>query len=704
LLRRVMRRFLVTLLIALAAPGLGRAAQDPLVLEPLNATSKFSFDDHTQIASYTGGARLRQGNMELTADELSFHRPSQTGTARGHAILTFGTRRLLADEVAYDLRAGTFTAKNVWLGEAPIYLRGASAEGTRTQLTVHQAMASLGEPGPWTPTLAADTLTYEFGQRLQADRAHIGVGELQPIALPHFDYRLKDPLRSDYSLYAGYDGSLGVYSEIGLRLPVAAGLKLGGDVGLYSARGVLIGPAGDYAFGAGTDEEVGGRFRSGYINDHGDRKTDVLGRPVPADRSYLEWQHRERFGERLIVDGTFNYWRDSEVLRDYRPDDFFPLQTPDNFVEAVYTGDNYHLSLFARFQPDRYFDVQQRLPELRFDLLPIALPGGFYERFNASAAVLRDNPPGDGQPTLNSDRYDAYYSLTRPISPREWLAFAPVVGGRVTHYASTLPGSGRDDYTRELGEFGFDAQLRTSGTFDYQNERWKIDGLRHLFTPRISYRYIPESSNGQRYIPPIDVRTFTTYLPPLGLGDGRDVDELTASNTLRVGFDNTLQTRDPVYGSRDLLVFNVANDFRFKRQPGERDVSETHFQLGLMPASWLRFDLYQSIAPQNLKTRELNTGLTLHDGDAWSLSLATNYLSDDIAQYVTDYRMRLNEVYEAFLRLQYDDRLHRFNERTVGVRQNLNNIWLVRYAVTLYEGTRRESSFGFHVEVQFHGF
>ena len=43
-----------------------------------------------------------------------------------------------------------------------------------------------------------------------------------------------------------------------------------------------------------------------------------------------------------------------------------------------------------------------------------------------------------GLPTLTTDRYDAYYSLTRPISPSEWLAFAPVAGGRVTHYTSCL--------------------------------------------------------------------------------------------------------------------------------------------------------------------------------------------------------------------------------------------------------------------------
>ena len=697
-----MRRFLVTLLIAASLGGSLPAA--PSAQRPGLSGDHQIFDDRTQESVITGHARAISGANELTADEIRYHAPTQTITALGHAVLTAGAQRVLADKITYRLADETYTAENVRLGESPIYIAGRTAEGTKTQLTVHQATASLREPGPWAPTLTADTMIYVFHQRLQTDRAHIGVGGFQPIALPHFDHRLKDPLRSDFSVFAGYDGSLGVYSEIGLHLPVAEGLMLGGNVGLYSARGVMVGPAGDYAFGAGTDQEGGGRFRSGYINDHGDRKTDVLGRPVPADRSYFEWQHRERFGERLIVDGTFNYWRDSEVLRDFRPDDFFPVQTPDNFVEAVYTGDNYHLSLFTRFQPDRYFEVQQRLPELRFDLLPIALPGGFYERFNASAAVLRDDPPGAGLPTLHSDRYDAYYSLTRPISPSEWLAFAPVVGARVTHYARTLPGSGRDDFTRELGEFGFDAQMRTSGTFDYKNDRWKIDGLRHLFTPRISYRYIPESSRGQQYIPPIDVRTFTTYLPPLGLGDGRNVDELTATNTLRVGFDNTLQTRDPAYGSRDLVVFNVANDFRFKRQLGERDVSETHVQLGLMPASWLRFDLYQSIAPQNLKTRELNTGLTVHDGDEWSLRLATNYLSGDLAQYLTDYRMRLNEVYESFLRLQYDARLHRFNERTFGVRQNLNNTWLIRYAMTFFEGTRRESSFGFHVEVQFHGF
>ncbi|MBI5381505.1 MAG: LPS-assembly protein LptD [Opitutae bacterium] len=697
-----MRRFLVLLLLFASTLHVRLGAQD--ALQPELSADQSEYDDRTREAIFRGHARAIYGEIELTAEEIRWHQGTRIVTALRQAVLTAGGRRLLADKVTYRLADGTYFAENLRLGEYPIYLRGASAEGNRTQLVVHHATASLREPGPWAPTLVADTLTYKFGERLQAERAHLGIGPIRPFALPHFDHHLKEPLRSYFSLFGGYRGSLGAFVEVGMRLPVSSSVNLGADLGVYSARGVMAGPAGDYAWRDGAEQEIWGRFRSGYINDHGDKKTDVLHRAVPEERSYFAWDHRQRINAHLTLDGTFNYWRDSEILRDFKPASFFPVQTPDSYVESVYTGDNYHVSLFTRFQPNHYHAVQERLPELRYDLLPLALPGGFYERFQASAAVLRDDVFIGSRPTLRSDRVDAYYALTRPISPREWLSLNPVVGGRMTHYARTNPGSGRDDYTRWLGEVGADAQLRTSASFDYKNETWKIDGLRHLLTPRLSYRYIPEAGRGRRYIPVIDRRTFSSYLPPLGLGDTRNLDDLHATNTLRVGFDNTLQTRDPVYGSRDLAVLNVANDFRFARQPGERDVSETHLQLGLMPAHWVRFDLYQSVAPQNLHLRELNTGLTLHDGDAWSLQLATHYLAGDINEYGLDYRRRINEVYEAYTRLRFDSRRHRFNEREFGVWQNLDNTWFVRYSVTLYSGPRRESSFGFHVEVQAHGF
>ena len=142
---------------------------------------------------------------------------------------------------------------------------------------------------------------------------------------------------------------------------------------------------------------------------------------------------------------------------------------------------------------------------------------------------------------------------------------------------------------------GVDAALRTSGVFDYHNALWQIDGLRHLLTPTLSYRYVPEADRGQPYIPPIDRQVFSTNLEPLGLGAMRNLDQLHKINTLRVGLDNVLQTRDSTYGSRDLLSLNLAADLSFATQPGQQRWSDVYTELSVTPASWLRFELFQRL-------------------------------------------------------------------------------------------------------------
>lgn len=655
-------------------------------------------DARTNETILTGHPRIEYGDILLTADVLHYDPLKQIVVAQGHAILSQGSRRLLADLITYDIADGSYEVGNLRFGDYPFYLRGSSAHGTKDSLLIRDAVATMPEPGGLIPSLHARELSLSSDQKFRAEEAHVGLGRMRPFSFGSFQHNFRDPLISYLSLAAGYRGLLGAFTEIGLRVPAGGGLRLGGDLGIYTKRGVMVGPAADYA-GGDDDHRYEGAFRSGYISDHGDRFIDILGRPVRSDRSYVAWEHRQQVGPRLELTGQLNYWSDSEVLRDFRPRAFFPVQQPDNTVEAVYAGDNYFVSAFTRFQPNAYQAVPQRLPEIRFDLVPLALGRGFYERFNASYALLRDNPP-DGSPTLTSNRLDAYYAISRPIKPRDWFTFTPMAGGRLTYYADAT--GGRSTYTRALGEVGFDAELRTSGLYAYKNERWKIDGLRHLFTPRLSYRYIPKADKGAAYIPPIDDRIpyFSTYLQPLGLGDSRNIDELTDTNTLRLSLDNTLQTRDPVYGSRDLVVFNVANDFLFKRQPGQRDVSETHIELGVMPARWLEFGVYQSFAPQTFKLHELNTGITLRDGDAWTLRLSSNFLRDQLEDYLIDGRTRLNEVYEAVAHARYDVRSAVFTEQTYGIRQNLRNAWHIEYLVSFYSGQRRENHFGFNLRVE----
>lgn len=681
------------LLLLLLASGNLFAQVTPLA--PVVKADDTSFDITTGEAVLTGHPRIEYGPTLLLADELRYSQTRNLVHGSGHFTITSGAQRLLAASGFYDLATGAFTLTDVRAGEPPFNLTAASASGTRQRMTLIDAVVTYNEPGSFAPALSADRLIYEPGRRIIGEHGHLGVGDYQLIALPKFDRSFDAPLVSFLTARVGYRHNLGAYFDLGLHVPVWPGIILGGDVGEYTARGLLFGPSGQYHFDSGG-EDITGSVRSGFINDHGEKGTDLLGRPVPAERGYFEWRHLQTIDDHLTLTGHFMWWRDSEVMRDFHPIQFYPVQQPDSFLEGVYAGNNYYLDLFTRLAPNNFEIVQQRLPEVRFDLLPVPLGGGVYQRFNSSFAALQEDALLAG-PTLRSDRFDTYYSVYRPITPTDWLSLTPVAGGRMTYYAKAT--GGRNDYTRWLGEVGVDAELRTSGVFNYRSELWQIDGLRHLLTPKFSYRYIPEADRGQPYIPPIDREVFSTNLEPIGLGAIRNIDELHRRHTLRIGLDNVLQTRDPAYGSRDLLTFNLAADLSFATQPGQRRWSDVYTELSVTPAPWLRFDLFQRLAPQNLTLRELNTGLELIDREWWTLRLATNYLQDQIEQYFVEYDRRVNEVWRGYARVRYDARAARWNELSFGVRQNLRNTWNIGYEVSWYQGRQRESSFGINAVV-----
>ncbi len=675
-------------LLVLAAVALRAAELAPPELSGL----KTSATEEEGIV--TGDARFSDGDLVLTADEIRYNLKTATASAKGNVVLTRKNERLLADSLTYRRSDGGISASHVRLGRDPIYVEGDSADGTRDDLTVYKVTVTYREPGAFQPTLKADSIHYQRGSYLRLGNARAGIGPATFLPTLRFEHKLTEPFVSLFSFDGGYRSSLGGYLQAGLHLPVAPDVRVGADTAIYTKRGLMFGPTASYD---SENRDLHGWFRTGYIRDHGDRQADILGQPIPASRAFAMWEHNQTLSNGVTLLSSINWWKDSSILRDFRPREFFPVQEPDNILEATYTGKNYFLSAFARLQPNSFDTVQERLPEVRFDLMPTAVGGGVYERFDASAAFLRQRTPGG--PHLESRRLDAFYGLTRPVAAGDYFTFTPVAGARVTHYSATEGAPTAGDYTRTLGEVGADVALRTSGTFDYKNPQWKIDGLRHLLTPKISYRYIPEAERGRRYIPQIDDRTFSTYLPTLDLGDTRNIDDLHATNVLRFGLDNAIQTRDAVYGSRDLLVFNVANDFRFKRQLGERDVSEVHTELAVMPARWLELNVYESFVPQDLTLREFNSGVTLRDGDAWSIRFSNQFLRRQVEDYAIEGRTRLNEAWEALTRLRYDARQRRFNEQSYGLVQNLSNTWRIDYVVTLYSGPRRESAFGFNVQI-----
>ncbi len=706
-----MRR--AALLFALAAALAPTARAEPPANLDLSADSTITIDEATGESIAKPNARLVDKGFLLTADEIRYNQRTLVATASGHVVLTRIGDRLLADRLTFNRGNQTFTAQNLRAGRFPFYIEGPTAEGNKSEVVVHDAKVTYREPGSWQPVIKAKSLTYSPGHFLRLSGANLGIGEYLPVPIARIGEDLAhETSQWNVSVDGGYRHTLGAYADMGVHIPFTPGASYGPDVGIYTFRGIMLGPIANYnvTTGGGTME---GYLKSGYIYDLGQRLTDILDNPVPPNRAYVEWQHTEDVTPELALAGDINWSTDSEVIRDFHAKQFVPVQEPDNFLEAVYTGADYFGSVFTRFQPDAFYPVQERLPEIRFDVLPTAIGGGIYARFDTGVAHLEENPPAGGS-HLESDRFDAFFGLSRPFSYKGIVDLTPVVGGRYTEYWDTEGAPNSGGAGRALGELGFDADMKISATFDYENPLWHIDGLRHLLTPTLSYRYIPNANQSADWIPQIDRSTFSNYLPIIELGDMRALDQLQAENVLRVGLNNTLQTRDKTYGSTDLLTFDVAEDFRFQRAPGETDFSDVHAEITATPARWLEIRVEDSVSTRRAAQRAMDTTVTVREGEVWSAGIGVGYLSDKYGDffvpglgnfpivgldiYHLEVRSRLNEVYEAFIRGDYDARDHLFVDQFYGISQKVSNTWIVEYALVFSSGPNNgQGHFGLNV-------
>lgn len=677
---------------------------------------------------FSGEARLAYKDVVLYADEISYRNTERIAVAKGNVILIRGAQRLVAEELTYNVETQTYTVGRFRVGQGKLLAEGAKAEGTPGSIAVTDAAVTYDEPDRLSPVLRARELSFTEGETPRDSvatlkGASLGVGSTSLIPIPSLTETPRNPTITGVRAKAGYNSNLGAELSLSATTAATPDVRLGGDLGLFSKRGVLFGPIGDYNTFGPDGLGAKGAFRTGFIKDQGNPGQDIRGSLIGNERGYVEWQHQQFVAPGLSVSAQANYWSDSFVTRDFRPEGYARIQTPDNWLEAQKLGDNYVVSLFTRVQANDWSLIQERLPELRFDGLPVEIGAGIYHRVNASVAALREDDPAAAAGSIRSDRADLYYGVMRPFSPREWFSVTPTAGARVTHYERTPAGSNRGNYTRVLGEAGFDSELfKSSATWDYKSARWDIDGLRHLVTPKVAYRYSPSADVGRGSIPAIDDDPFNTYLRPLGLANRRDIDRLPALNTFRFGVDQTLQTRDKTYGSRDLAKLDLAIDQHADAEaarddrlssagaPGSRDRSDAHAFFALNPARWLRFDLYNRTTVQTGKLQELNTGLTVLDSDVWRLRVGTHYLEDalsarQIQEYTATYGLRLSEIYSLVARVRFDSRTGDLTEQGVTFSQRLSRFWTANYDFVAYDGPRRrEGDYGFSVSLETQGF
>jgi LPS-assembly protein len=687
-------------------------------LPELSALEPMEFDEVSQRLVARGDAMLNFGETRIRADQITYYQEYGLADAEGNVAVTQSGNRLIADRLSYETRENVFSVSMLRTGQWPYLISGVTAGGTTDDIAIEGATLFYGEPGPYALNVSSDLVEYvqAESESVRMDSATFRVGSMPVFYLPGYTYYLNgSPYYLD--LGAGYDSRLGAHVQSTAMFPVSSFMRLGANMDLYSKRGVLAGPAAQYLYDS-DNQQIVGALSTGWIDDQGDNNTlgtDILNQQIDSSRGFAEWRHKHHIGQRISVTAAASAWSDSEVTRDFREDYYDDNQAPDTFAEAAYAGDNFIVSAFGRFRPNDFILTQERLPEVRFDLLPVPIFNtGAYHKASASYTQLRENFGALTTPAITiegkSDRYDLTYRIERPINPTPWLTFTPLAGARFTGYENqqidplVIGGALVDDnFTRDVYELGFDLEMRAFSSFDTVNQTWDVDGLRHIMRPVVRYRYYSDPDNLNQ-IAAIDRGVFDLERPLLDLSELRNIDQITEQHLTRFGLENLFQTRAEGYGSRTLAALNFYQDVLFDKATrydgSEQDrFNATWLELILEPAPWLKFELAARFRTESMSLEDLRTRTILRSGEIWELGLSTDLLNQRIDQYRLDFIYRVNERHAFLSDLRLDADSGDLTRLQLGWRTRLGSTWQLIYVLTFRENARRESDVEFGIKL-----
>lgn len=686
-------------------------------LPELSSIEPLEFDENSQRLVARGDAQLDLENTRIRADRITYYKNFALADALGNVAITREGKRLIADRLSFDANENIFSVDVLRTGQWPYYVSGASGGGTNEDSSIYGATVYYGNPGPYGLSVSSNEVRYlkePRGEYVSMDGATFRIGSLPIFYLPAYRHYVSDaPYYTDVDVGSG--GDLGVYLQTTTLFPVASWLLAGANLDYYEKRGLLAGPTAQYTYNSQTQQIVGA-VSAGYIDDKGgdkERGLDIFNHPIDTERVFAEWRHKHHIGDHFTATAVASYWSDSEVTRDFREDVFNDNRQPDNFVEASYAGNNWIVSAFGRFRPNEFQLVQERLPEIRLDVLPVpAFNTGAYHKAHLSYTQLREN--FDDNPAVittegESDRFDLTYRIQRPILIRDWLTLMPLAGARLTQYDNQRSDLANIDgsFTREIYEAGFNLEARAHATYPTVNKTWGINGLRHLVRTVLRYRYFsdPDALNE---IATIERAVFDLDRPGLDLSDLRHVDDIPETHLVRLGVENLFQTRAKNYGSKTLAALNFYQDILLEKERGlnneEKDTfNATWLELELNPAPWLKFDFASRFKTESFTLDELRTRTTLRSGEIWELGLSTDLLNQQIDQYRLDFIYRINERYSFLTDARFDADTGDFTKFSIGLRSRIGSTWELLYAITFREGARRESDVAFRIQLRLAG-
>ncbi|AZE51553.1 Outer membrane protein Imp [Pseudomonas chlororaphis] len=503
------------------------------------------YQQEQQIATLAGDVVMRQGSMQVEADEANLYQAENRGELSGNVRLRDNGALLVGDHADVQLDTGEAKVDNAEYVMHKSHIRGNALYAKRAEnaiIRLKDGTYTTCEPSSNAWQLKGNNITLNpatgFGT---ATNVTLRVKDIPVLYTPYIYFPIDDRRQSGFLPPAISNGS-----DTGFMLvtPYYFNLAPNYDATLYprymSKRGLLM--EGEFRYLTKSSE---GQFGAAYLNDENDDRKQQT--DYDKTRYMYNWQHKGGLDSRVMTEVDYTKISDPYYFQDLQTDQI-GVESRDyvNQQGAVsYRGDTYTARLNAQaYQLATVSNVTpyNRLPQITLDGFLPQHPGGLDFTYNTEIVRFdRDLRTGDyknedgttapfldtytrGLTRANGNRLNLAPAVSLPLN---WTYgfFKPTLKYQYTQYDLDLDSTGKDQIVADKadaankgtnyvgGDFsssqsrGVPIASIDSGLYFDRNTQWFGKNYRQTLEPRLYYLYVPEKN--QEDIPVFDTSEST---------------------------------------------------------------------------------------------------------------------------------------------------------------------------------------------------
>jgi len=528
------------------------------------------YEQEAQVASLAGDVVMRQGSMQVQADEASLHQAENRGELNGNVRLRDNGALLVGDHAELQLDTGEAKVDNAEYVIHKSNIRGNALYAKRAEdaiIRLKDGTYTTCEPSSNAWTIKGNNITLNpatgFGT---ATNVTLRVKDIPVLYTPYIYFPIDDRRQSGFLPPTIASGSKTGFMTV---TPYYFNLAPNYDATLYprymTKRGLLM--EGEFRYLTKSSE---GQFGGAYLHD--DDNERKLQTDSTQERWMVNWQHTGGLDSRWLTKVDYTDISDPYYFQDLQTGqigvektDYINQQGSLTYRGTGYSAQvnlqAYKLATVANITP------YNRLPQLTLNgTLPYS-PGGV--KFDYQTELVRfdrdlengDFFDEDGNPSprldtnitglarANGTRMNLAPSMSLPL---DWTYgfLKPSLKYVYTKYDLDLDGTGKaylasaanqNSTTRETFNSGVDRSVPIfsvdSGLYFDRKTNWFGTDYRQTLEPRLFYLYVPYEN--QNNIPVFDTAETTFNYSSL-FRDNRFVgsDRIGDENKLSLGITN----------------------------------------------------------------------------------------------------------------------------------------------------------------------